>query len=39
MIADHSPMTWAHINMLGAYDFSDEKLRDTLGILPLKSVA
>ncbi len=39
MIADHSPMSWAHINMLGEYDFSDEKLRDALGILPLKSVA
>ena len=23
MIADHSPMSWAHINMLGEYDFSD----------------
>jgi len=33
-IAAHVPMTWAHINMLGEYDFSDEKLRDTLGILP-----
>jgi len=37
MIATHSPMTWAHINMLGEYDFSDEKLRDSVGILPLKS--
>ena len=32
-------MAWAHINMLGEYDFSDEKLRDNLGILPLKSDA
>jgi len=39
MIATHSPMSWAHINMLGEYDFSDEKLKDTLGILPLKSAA
>ncbi|WP_108650941.1 Tn3 family transposase [Dongshaea marina] len=38
-IAAHAPMAWAHINMLGEYDFSDEKLRDTLGILPLISVA
>ncbi|MCP4489310.1 MAG: transposase [Gammaproteobacteria bacterium] len=38
-IAAHSPMSWAHINMLGEYDFSDEKLRDVLGILPLKSAA
>ena len=39
MIAAHSPMAWAHINMLGEYDFSDEKLRDSVGILPLKSAA
>ena len=39
IIATHSPMTWAHINMLGEYDFSDEKLRDSVGILPLKSIA
>lgn len=38
MIATHSPMTWAHINMLGEYDFSEEKLKDSVGILPLKSV-
>ena len=38
-IAAHAPMAWAHINMLGEYDFSDDKLRDTLGILPLKSAA
>lgn len=34
MMAVHSPMSWAHINMLGEYDFSDEKLKDSLGILP-----
>ena len=39
VIAAHAPMAWAHINMLGEYDFSDEKLRDTLGILPMKSAA
>jgi TnpA family transposase len=38
-IAAHSPMAWAHINMFGEYDFSDEKLRDSVGILPLKSAA
>ena len=32
-------MAWAHINMLGEYDFADEKLRDSVGILPLKSAA
>ena len=38
-IAAHAPMAWAHINMLGEYDFSENKLRDALGILPLKSAA
>ena len=37
--AARSPMPWSHINMLGEYDFSDEKLHDSLGIPPLKSVA
>lgn len=36
-IEKHSPMSWAHINMLGEYDFSEEKLKDSIGILPLKS--
>jgi hypothetical protein len=35
-IKAHSPMSWAHINMLGEYDFSDKKLADSFGILPLK---
>ncbi len=39
MIASHSPMTWAHINLLGEYDFSEEKLNASVGILPLKSAA
>ena len=33
-IAAHAPMAWAHVNMLGEHDFSEEKLRDALGILP-----
>ena len=39
LIADHSPMSWPHINMLGEYDFSEEKLLDTLGVLPPKRAA
>ncbi|WP_074882375.1 Tn3 family transposase [Pseudovibrio axinellae] len=38
-IAAHSPISWAHINMLGEYDFSEEKLKDTIGILPVKLAA
>ena len=33
-IASHSVMAWAHINLLGEYDFSDEKLQDAFGIAP-----
>src|SRR3546814_3660892 len=33
-IKTHSPMSWAHINLLGEYDFSDAKLTDNHGILP-----
>jgi TnpA family transposase len=35
-IKTHSPQSWAYVNMLGEYDFSEEKLVDTFGILPLK---
>jgi len=38
-IVTHSIVSWAHINLLGEYDFSDEKLKDTVGILPLKMAA
>ena len=31
MIATHSPQSWAHINALGEYDFSDD-LQGTRGI-------
>jgi hypothetical protein len=27
---------WQHLNLLGEYDFSDEKLRDSIGIRPPK---
>jgi TnpA family transposase len=38
-ISTHSPMSWAHINLLGEYDFSDEKLKDSFGIKPPKMAA
>ena len=38
-IAQHVPVAWAHINVVGETDFSDEKFRDALGILSLKSNA
>ena len=31
-------MSWAHINLLGEYDFSDEKLKDSVRIQLPKTV-
>jgi len=31
-----SVISWQHINLLGEYDFSDERLQDSVGIRPLK---
>jgi TnpA family transposase len=31
-ISTHSIITWEHTNMLGEYDFSDEKCNDSVGI-------
>lgn len=39
VMSTHSIMTWAHINMLGEYDFSEEKRKDSVGILPPKMAA
>jgi hypothetical protein len=36
VLTAHSFRSWAHINMLGEYNFSEETLRDALGILPRK---
>ena len=37
-VANHSVISWEHINLLGEYDFSDEKLRDSVGIPPPKNI-
>jgi TnpA family transposase len=31
-----SAASWQHVNLLGEYDFSEERLRDTVGIKPPK---
>jgi hypothetical protein len=31
-IANGSVVSWQHINLLGEYDFSDDKLQDSVGI-------
>ena len=36
IIETHSPQSWGSFNMLGEFDFSDEKLQDTIGVLPSK---
>jgi TnpA family transposase len=33
-----SIVSWRHINLLGEYDFSDEKLQDSIGIKPPKNL-
>ena len=38
-IANGSVVSWQHINLLGEYDFSDDKLEDSVGIKPLKLAA
>jgi TnpA family transposase len=37
-LAHGSAVSWRHINLLGEYDFSQEKLRDSVGIRPPKFV-
>ena len=37
VIAVHSPQSWGHFNLLGEYDFSNEKLQDNTGVLPPNS--
>ena len=38
-IVTHSVVSWRHLNLLGEYDFSDEKLQDTVGIFSHKLAA
>jgi hypothetical protein len=38
-IAGHSMLKWAHLNRLGEYDFSDEKLRASFGLRPSQTAA
>jgi hypothetical protein len=38
-VANGSAVSWQHINLLGEYDFSDEKLQDSVGIKPPKLAA
>jgi len=35
-ISTRSVVSWGHVNLLGEYDFSDEKLQDSIGIKPQK---
>ncbi|MBV9937638.1 MAG: Tn3 family transposase, partial [Acidobacteriaceae bacterium] len=31
-VRDGSVVTWQHVNLHGEYDFSDEKLQDSIGL-------
>ena len=33
-IGRHAMISWRHVNMLGEYDFSDERLKDSFGLRP-----
>jgi hypothetical protein len=35
-IAHGSAAAWGHLNLLGEYDFSEDKLQDSVGIKPPK---
>ena len=37
IIETHSPQPSSSFNMFGEFDFSDEKLQDTISVLPFKS--
>ena len=38
-IAGHSMLSWGHVNLLGEYDFSDEKLRCSFGLRPSRAAS
>jgi TnpA family transposase len=38
-IGRHAMISWRHVNMLGEYDFSDERLRDSFGLKTPKPAA
>ena len=38
-VTNGSVISWRHVNLLGEYDFSDEKLEDTVGIRSPKLAA
>jgi len=38
-LTNGSVISWLHLNLLGEYDFSEEKLQDTVGIKPPKLAA
>ena len=37
-IANGSVVSWQHFNLIGEYDFSEEKLKDSVGIKPPKLI-
>jgi hypothetical protein len=37
-LAHGSAASWRHVNLLGEYDFSDDRLRDSVGIKPPKLI-
>ena len=38
-VATRSVVSWQHINLLGEYDFSEEKMQDSVGIRAPKNLS
>ena len=38
-VGRHAMISWRHVNMLGEYDFSDERLRDSFGLRSPRTAA
>ena len=38
-VKNGSVVSWRHVNLHGEYDFSDEKMQDSVGLDPLPALA
>lgn len=38
-ISSHLMLSWAHVDLLGEYNLSNEKLRDSFGLRPSQAAA
>ena len=38
-VQTHSMLSWRHVNLLGEYDFSDHKLKDSYNLVSPRTAA